>query len=166
VDLSDTQTNITLLCGLAMVLGVIGVLVPLLPGLLLCWIAAVVWAIFAADGWVRWAVLLTATLVALLGTLVKYLWPGKNLKQSGVPNRTLLFGGLLAIVGFFVIPVVGLIVGFVLGVYLGERMRLGDTRQAWPSTKHALKAAGLAVLVELAAALGVAFVFVMGLTFA
>ena len=164
MDLADTDTNVTVLCALAIVVGVFGVLLPLLPGLILCWAAALVWAIVVGDGWVRWMVILVATLIALIGTVVKYAWPGRNLKRGGVPNRTLLLGGLLAIVGFFVIPVVGLVIGFVLGVYLGERVRLGDHAAAWPSTKHALKAAGVAILVELAAALLIAFVFVAGLT--
>jgi uncharacterized protein len=164
VDLSDAETNITVLCALAIVLGVFGVLLPMIPGLILAWAAAVVWAIFVADGWVRWVVILAATFVALVGTVVKYAWPGRNLKRGGVPNRTLLVGGVLGIVGFFVIPVVGVVIGFVLGVFLAERIRLGDTARAWPSTKHALGAAGVAILVELASALLVAFIFVAGLT--
>ena len=54
-------------------------------------------------------------------------------------------------------------IGFVLGVWLAERARLGDARLAWPSTKHALRAAGLAMLIELAAAVGVALTWAVGL---
>ena len=56
----------------------------------------------------------------------------------------------LGVVGFFVVPVVGLFVGFVLGVYLAERRRVGGAA-AWPSTKEALRAVGLSILIELAA---------------
>jgi uncharacterized protein len=163
VDLSDTETNVTILCGLAMIVGVFGVVVPLLPGVALCWISAVVWAFAVADGGVRWAVVVVATLIAVTGAIVKYAWPGRNLKRGGVPNSTLLLAGVLGIVGFFVIPVIGLIIGFVLGVFLAELVRLGDTAKAWPSTKHAMRAAGLSMLVEMAAALAVAFVWVVGL---
>ena len=45
---------------------------------------------------------------------------------------------VLLIAGFFVVPVVGLFVGFVLGVYVAERQRVGG-EQAWPSTKAALR---------------------------
>ena len=58
----------------------------------------------------------------------------------------------------------GLVIGFVLGVWVAERARLGDFGKAWPSTKHALKAAGLAMLIELATALSIAGVWVLGLT--
>ncbi|HEX2358010.1 MAG TPA: DUF456 family protein, partial [Micromonosporaceae bacterium] len=60
-------------------------------------------------------------------------------------------------------PVVGLVIGFVLGVWLAERVRLGDARRAWPSTKHALKAAGLAMLIELGAGLTILVIWLAGL---
>ncbi|MEV4532432.1 DUF456 domain-containing protein [Asanoa sp. NPDC049518] len=160
MDLTQTDTNITILCGVAMVIGVFGVVIPFLPGLLLTWASATAWAIFVGEGATRWGLLALVTVIAILGIVVKYAWPGRNLKRSGVPNKTLLLGGVLAIVGFFVIPVVGLVIGFVAGVWLAELARLGDTKQAWPSTKHAIKAAGLAMLVELGAALAIAIIWV------
>jgi uncharacterized protein len=163
VDVLDTDSSIVIVCGIAMVIGVFGVIVPMLPGLLLCWCSVLVWALFGADGVGRWIVLAATTLIAVAGMLLKYVWPGRNLKRGGVPNITLLAGGVLGLVGFFVIPVVGLVIGFVLGVWLAESARLGDSKRAWPSTKHALKAAGLAMLIELGAALAVAAVWVAGL---
>jgi uncharacterized protein YqgC (DUF456 family) len=163
VDLTDADATVTLLCGIAMVLGILGVIMPVLPGLLLCWAGVLVWAVFADRGAGKWVVFAFATLITVAGTVIKYAWPGRNLKRTGVPNRTLFLGGLLGIVGFFVIPVVGLVLGFVLGVWLAETVRLGDSRRAWPSTKEALKAAGLSTLVELGAALAVALVWVVGL---
>nr|BFE69415.1 hypothetical protein GCM10020092_027160 [Actinoplanes digitatis] len=69
---------------------------------------------------------------------------------------------MLGIVGFFVVPVVGLVLGFVLGLWLAERVRLGPG-QAWPSSRQALAAVGLSLLVEFAAALGIAVIWVFGL---
>lgn len=157
------NSTVTLLCGLAIVAGIVGVIVPVLPGLLLCWLGVLVWAIFADGGWTKWLVFAVVTALAVAGTVVKYLWPGRNLKRSGVPSTTLLAGGVLGLVGFFVVPVVGLVLGFVLGVWLVEWARLGNARLAWPSTKHALKAAGLSMLVELAAALAIAAAWAAGL---
>jgi uncharacterized protein len=163
VDPNDMNSTVTLLCGLAIAAGIVGVIVPVLPGLLLCWLGVLVWAIFADGGWAKWVVFAVVTALAVAGTVVKYLWPGRNLKRSGVPNTTLLAGGVLGLVGFFVVPVVGLVLGFVLGVWLAEWARLRNTRLAWPSTKHALKAAGLSMLVELAAALAIAAAWAAGL---
>jgi uncharacterized protein YqgC (DUF456 family) len=163
VELTDMDSTVTLLCGLAIVAGIVGVIVPVLPGLLLCWLGVLAWAVFADGGLAKWLVLAVVTGLAAAGTVVKYLWPGRNLKRSGVPNTTLLAGGVLGLVGFFVIPIVGLVLGFVLGVWLAERVRLGDHRRAWPSTVHALKAAGLSMLIELAAALAIAATWGAGL---
>jgi len=162
VDLSNVDLNVTILCALAIAVGLLGIVVPALPGLMLCWASVLVWAIFAADGWQRWLVLGIATLITVAGTVIKYAWPGRDLKRSGVPGRSLLAGGVLGLIGFFVIPVVGLIVGFILGIYLAELSRLGDSKLAWPSTKHAIRAAGLAMLIELTAGLGVATTWVIG----
>lgn len=160
---NDLAELITVLSGVGILIGVIGTIVPVLPGVLLCWLSVLAWALLAANGTSRWIVLAVATLLALAGAIVQYTWPGKRLKQAGVPNRTLILGGLLALVGFFVIPLFGLIIGFVLGVWLAEQARLHDRAAAWAATKHALKAAGLSMLIELAAALGIAATWIIGL---
>ncbi|WP_329108397.1 DUF456 domain-containing protein [Micromonospora sp. NBC_01699] len=163
MDLTDTDSLVTLLSGLVILAGIIGVLMPVLPALPLCWGGVLIWAIFDDGGGGRWVVLAIVTVLTLVGTIIKYAWPGRNLKRTGVPNSTLLAGGVLGLVGFFVVPVVGLVLGFVLGVWLAERLRLGDNRLAWPSTKDALKAFGLAMLVELSVALAIALTWVIGL---
>ena len=48
------------------------------------------------------------------------MWPMKRMRAADVGTKTLLAGAVLGIIGFFVIPVVGLVIGFVLGVYLAE----------------------------------------------
>jgi uncharacterized protein YqgC (DUF456 family) len=163
MNLTDSGSTISVIAGIVIGLGVLGVVIPVIPGLLLSWLGVLLWAVLGdADGALRWVVLGLATAVAVIGAGIKYLWPGKRLKSAGVPNRALLAGGVLGLIGFFVIPVVGLIIGFVLGVWLAERVRLGPER-AWGSTKQALAAAGLAMLVEFTAALGIAVVWVFGL---
>jgi uncharacterized protein YqgC (DUF456 family) len=148
------------LVGLAILVGLVGIVVPVLPGSILILGAVLVWAAEAQSttGWLVFAVV-TTLLVA--GGVVKYAVPGRRLKAVGVPNRSLVAGGLLGIVGFFVIPVVGLLVGFVVGVYLAELHRLGR-EGAWPSTRSALGAVGLSMLIELAAGLLAAVTWLVG----
>ena len=154
------MTGFELLIGLAVVVGVIGVVVPVLPGSLLILGAMLAWAVVSESA-EAWAYFALAAVLLVSGSVVKYAVPGRNLKAAGVPNSTLMLGGLLGLVGFFVIPVVGLFVGFVLGVYLAELRRVGRD-QAGPSTRHALKAAGLSVLIELVTALLAAVTYFAG----
>ena len=141
------NTFALVLVGIAIFVGIIGIVVPVLPGALLSWAAILVWALEeqSATGWI---VLTISTVLIGASQVVKYTIPERRLRESGVPRRSTLIGVLLGIVGFFLIPVVGMFIGFPLGVYLSERHRLPDHEQAWTSTKHALKATGLSILIE------------------
>jgi uncharacterized protein YqgC (DUF456 family) len=149
-----------LLAAVAIAIGLVGIVVPLLPGTLLIAAAVLFWAISVGSG-LGWGLAGAALAVLALGTVVKYAVPGRNLKARGVPNRTLLAGGLFGVVGFFVVPVIGLPLGFVLGVYLSEVHRLGSDA-AWPATKTALKAVGLSILIEVTAGLVAASLWLAG----
>jgi uncharacterized protein YqgC (DUF456 family) len=85
--------------------------------------------------------------------LIKYLWPARRMRAADVSTWSLLAGAVLGIIGFFVIPVLGLVIGFVFGVYLAELAKRNDQRLAWTSTKHAVKGVALSVGVELCGAL-------------
>lgn len=140
------------LVGLAIVVGLVGVVVPVLPGAVLVWAAILVWALVTESA-LGWVVLAVATVSVGAAQVVKYVIPDRRLRAGGVPRRSIVLGGLLGLVGFFVIPVVGLVVGFLLGVYVSERQRLREHEAAWRSTILAAKAAGVSVLVELAGTL-------------
>ena len=89
--------------------------------------AIAVWAL-AVGGATAWAVLGVAMLAIGVAQVVKVLVPGRRLRDAGVPRRSIVAGVVPAIVGFFVIPVVGFFIGFPLGVYVEERRRLGRPR--------------------------------------
>jgi len=132
--------------GLAILVGLVGIVVPVLPGTIVILVAILVWAT-ETGGTTAWVVLAVSTVLLATGSMVKFLVPGRQLKAA-VPNSTLLAGAVGAIVGFFVIPVVGVLVGFPVGVYLAERQRVGAAA-AWPSTRAALRAMGVSILIEL-----------------
>jgi uncharacterized protein YqgC (DUF456 family) len=142
---------LNLLVGVAILVGLVGVVIPALPGVLLVWVAVLVWTL-ATDADARWVVLGVVTAIAVAGQVLKFLIPGRRMQAAGIPTRTLLLGVALGILGLFVIPIVGALVGFVLGVYLAERARLGSHDQAWPSTKAALGGALLSIAIEFVAA--------------
>jgi uncharacterized protein YqgC (DUF456 family) len=77
----------------------------------------------------------------------------------------MVVGVVLGIVGFFLIPVVGMFVGFPLGVYLSEWQRLKTHAAAWTSTKHALRATGLSIMIEFIGASLAAAVWLIAVLF-
>ncbi|MGA9871237.1 MAG: DUF456 domain-containing protein [Rhodococcus sp. (in: high G+C Gram-positive bacteria)] len=133
-------------------IGLVGIVLPILPGTILIFGAIAVWA-FVTGGTGAWVVFAVATALLVVSGIVKYTWPGRRMKDAGIPTRSLIIGGLVGIVGFFVIPVIGLFVGFIGGTYAAELPRHRNHSEAWRSTVHATKAAGLSILVELLGAL-------------
>jgi hypothetical protein len=146
------RTAVTFLVGVAIAVGLVGVVVPVLPGQLLVLGAIGVWA-FAEASPTGWAVFAVALVSVGVSQVVKYVVPSKRLLAAGVPARSLTVGGLVGIVGFFVVPVVGLFIGFPLGVYVAEHVRLRSPQAAWTSTRQAITAVGLSMLIELAGSL-------------
>jgi uncharacterized protein YqgC (DUF456 family) len=155
----------TVIAAVLVVVGIVGIVLPVLPGLVLVVAGVAVWAVPRGDA-MAWTVLGIVVAIVLIGSVVKYLVPGRALRDSGVPGRTIAAGAVLGVIGFFVIPVVGLFIGFVLGVYLAELARLGGGGAAWPSTRRALAAVGWSVVIEMATGLLAAAVWVGALVFA
>jgi uncharacterized protein YqgC (DUF456 family) len=138
----------TFLVGVVIFAGILGIVIPVLPGAILSLAAILVWAleVQSATGWI-----VLAAAVVLIGAsqVVKYIVPERRLRESGVPRRSMFVGVVLGIVGFFVIPVIGMFIGFPVGVYISESQRLRSHAAAWTSTKHALRETGVSMLIEL-----------------
>jgi uncharacterized protein YqgC (DUF456 family) len=150
------------LVALVMALGLAGVLIPVLPGLLVVWGAGLLWTVADGGGAVRWTVfgVLTALLVA--ATVAKYVLPARSAAARGAPLTTLLAGAAGAVVGFFVIPVIGAAIGGAAAIYLAEYVRLGEGKAALVATKAAVIAIGVGVLIELAAGLLMVLIWLGG----
>ena len=123
------MTFLEVVVGLAILVGLAGIVLPVLPGTLLILVAVLVWAT-ETGGATAWTVLGVTVVLLAVGSVIKFLLPGKQLKAA-VPTSTLAVGAVLGIVGFFVIPVVGMFVGFPLGIYVAEVARVGSAA-AWP----------------------------------
>ena len=149
------------LVALAIAVGLVGIIVPILPGGLLVIAAIGVWA-FVEGNAIAWVTFAVAAAVYLAAEVIKYTWPVKRMRQAQVRTSVLVAGALAGVVGFFVIPVIGLVIGFVAGVFAAEVVLRPDLRRAWASTVHALKGVALSVGVELAGALLATMAWVIG----
>jgi uncharacterized protein YqgC (DUF456 family) len=156
------EVLLDLLVAIALVVAAAGIIVPVLPGTLLALGALLVWAV-VTGGAIAWGAFAVMALVIGAGQVLKYLLPHKSLTAAGVPGRSILVGGVAAIIGFFLIPVVGLIVGFIGGLYVAEHVRLRDWTLAKDSTWAAMKATGFSILIELGALMFAAAVWAAAL---
>ncbi|MFF4036873.1 DUF456 domain-containing protein [Streptomyces sp. NPDC001816] len=144
-----------LLVGVVLVLGLCGVLVPGVPGSWLVWAAVLWWALKDPQP-VAWGVLVGATGVLLLSLVVRWALPPRRLRASGATPRMAVYAGVGALLGFVLIPVVGALPGFMAGIYLHERLRLGRHGEAMAALRTAMRSGGSSVLAELFACLLIA----------
>lgn len=141
-----------ILVALVIAIGLAGIVIPILPGGLLVLAAITVWALVEQTT-VGWVTLGIAVALFVATEVIKYTWPVRRMRQAEVGTLSLVAGAVLGVIGFFVVPVLGLVLGFILGVYLAELAKRRDQRRAWASTVHALKGVALSVGVEFTGAL-------------
>lgn len=132
-----------------MLVGLVGVVVPVLPGLLLVWVASVGTTLLVRADLVGWLIAALLTVLFGLGTAATLWLPARQGRRGGVPLRSLLVAAVGAVVGFFVIPVVGFLVGGAAGLLLAEQSRLRGWDPALRSVGGVVRAYGMGVVVEL-----------------
>jgi uncharacterized protein YqgC (DUF456 family) len=154
--------SLTITTAFLLAVGLVGIVVPVVPGLLLTVGGTLLWSSQHPDSRAWWVFGIAVVLYAV-GVVTQYLIPGRRMRTHGIGTSTLLLAAALGVIGFFVIPVVGALVGFVLGIYLVEFARSKQTAAAWTSTKIALRAVAHSMGIELLAGLGIAATWVIGL---
>ncbi len=132
-------------------MGLVGIVLPVIPGSPVIALAVLVWAIDARAG-AAWAVLAIVVILLAAGWSTTYVVTGRRVHQAGVPTSSLMVAGLAGMVGFFVLPVAGLFLFFPLALYLMEYRRLRDSRAARSSASVAIRATALGMIIELALA--------------
>ena len=159
----NPEIVVTVLCGLAIVVGVAGTIIPVLPGSILIGASLLAWALWGGAGTTGWVVFGIGMLFVLAGMAASTVLTGRKLKEHSIPSRSVVVGLVLGVAGMFVIPVVGLFVGFAAGLLLSELQRTRVIGTAVASSWAALKATGLGMIVEFGLACLAASTWVIGL---
>jgi uncharacterized protein len=148
------ESDLVPLLALVMAIGAVGTVVPLLPGLALIWAAALVYGLARGFGVVGVVSFALITGLAAGATVAGYVVPRRRAVGAGATGATVWLGIAGAVIGFFAVPIVGLPLGGVVGIYVGERLRTRDPALAWRATRATLAGFGLAALVQFGAGLG------------
>jgi len=144
-----------------MALGLLGTLVPILPGLALMWGSALVYGLVTGLDFTAWIALVLITAVTAVGLWLSVRIPVKRTSSAGVSAGSQLLAVGLAAIGFFVIPVAGVAVGFVGGIYATRFATTRDHRVAWDSTKQALIGMLQASVAQFTTGLVIVFIWVL-----
>lgn len=141
---------------IVLLVGLAGTLIPILPGLLLMWATVVGYGFVAGFDATGIGVIALVTVLTAVALGLGFVLPKRAADAAGASTKSQIAGVIGAIIGFFVIPVVGALVGVVAGIALAEYLDKDDWGPAWASTKGVLTGMGVAALVQFA--IGVAIV--------
>lgn len=147
--------------GLLIVAGLLGVIIPVIPGLIVALLGVLIWALDLGTG-TGWLIFGICAAIYAAGLALQFLLPGKRMKAAGIRNSTLVLGLVLGIVGFFVVPVIGGPLGFVLGIFLVETGHSRNREQAWRQTTVAVRAVLQSIGIELLAGMAILTTWIVG----
>jgi uncharacterized protein YqgC (DUF456 family) len=129
--MEDPISSIVLvLTGIIMLVGLIGIVLPIIPGTVLIFVAALLYALVERFQAVGWPTLLVLGLLTILATSADIWASSIGAKVGGASGWSVVVGLLAGLAGFVVFSLPGAILGAILGVLLTEIIRVGDWRQA------------------------------------
>lgn len=138
----------TAVAGVLLLVGMAGVVLPVLPGSLLIILTLLVWALLL-GGPVVWTAAIIGVVLAGTGWAASTVLTGRMLHRERIPRGPILIGVVAALVGMVLLPPLGLFLGFALGLFGAEYLRRDrDVRAAGRASLMALRAMGVGILVE------------------
>ncbi len=142
-----------------MVVGLVGVIFPIIPGLFLIWLGVFLYVWQNGFDLISIPLFVLLTLLVLVAGTSDMWLPYFGAQRQGAAKRSYLFATIGAIVGSFIIPVLGTIIGYVVGMFLGEYHKHGDRDTAVSVSWGGLKGWGIATLFQLVAGVFIIAVF-------
>ncbi len=145
---------------LIMFVGLLGTVLPVLPGTVLILLGALFYAALEGFQSIGWPTLLVLAVLTVVATTADIWVGGLGARAGGASGWSVLAGLAGGLIGLVAFSLPGAIIGAVLGVLISEIVRVRDLRQA-------LKAGGgwaagwlLSVLVQLVLGLAMVAIFV------
>ena len=125
-----TDIVITILLGLAMLIGLASTIIPVIPDLGLILISALGYGLLVGWGENGWWLFTIIVLLGLGGQAAEMVVSGMGARRGGASWLS-TFGGLAAgVIGLLVLGPIGLIAGLLIGTFLLEFMRHNNTEEA------------------------------------
>lgn len=152
MDIGPYHINIDLVIKVVtltgMIVGLLGLAVPILPGLVIIWVAALGYGIAAGFGVLGWVMFAIMTVLMVAGSFADNVLMGTQAHKQGAPWWVILLALVAAIAGNFALPIIGGILAALLTLFLIEWLRRRDARQALTSMKGMIVGCGWAVVIR------------------
>jgi hypothetical protein len=151
-----------------MLIGLIGIVIPILPGILLIWLTVLAYAVVDGFQAIDWISFIFITIIGLITGTADIWLALLGAKTGGAAKRAMFFGFIGGVLGFFllgaVLPVVGNlfggIIGYAVGVLLGQYQKFQDWNVAFKASVGGVVGWGVASVVQIAGGLLMILIFI------
>jgi uncharacterized protein len=149
-------------------IGIIGVVIPILPGILLVWLSVLIYAIIEGFNSIDAVTFGFITLIAIVAGTADIWMTLFGAKTGGASIRSMIYGVIGAVVGFIILgaiaPIIGSLFGGILGysagVLLGQYQKQRDWKLAFKASLGGLAGWGVATIIQLGASFLILALFV------
>ena len=131
-----------------MVAGLFGLIVPVVPGLTIIWVAALVYALVTGFTWVTGILFGFITGLMLVGNLIDNIFMGAGAGTTGANWLSIAVAMVAGIIGSLLWPPFGGLLAALVGIFIVEFIRKRELRQAWDSARSMAVGCGWAVVVR------------------
>ncbi len=148
MDGSIAEGTLQLVVLAVMLFGLFGLIIPILPGLVIIWVAALVYGIVTGFTWTSGIILAVMTVLMAVGSVIDNVIMGAKARQTGA--SWLAIGAALGagILGSLIFPPFGGFIAALLALFAVEYNRLQDVQKAVDSTRSMALGCGWAAIVR------------------
>lgn len=159
------ETFLEVLTFLVLISGLIGLMIPVFPGLTVMWLGTLVYAVIQAIAgnmtWVGWLLFFLITLLMIGGNIVDNIIIAKHMRDKDIPWSSILISFAAGIlVSLIFTPLIGMLASPV-ALYLAEWRRIKDKQTAFANTKAWMTGWGWSFLARFS--IGIVMILLWGL---
>jgi uncharacterized protein YqgC (DUF456 family) len=118
-----------------MLVGLFGLLVPIFPGIVVIWLAALGYGVVTGFTTLGWVLFVLLTLLMITGETIDNVLMSARAHKEGVAWSSIVLGMLAGILGTIFFPPFGGLIAAPLVVWLLEYLRLRDVRKSLASLR-------------------------------
>jgi uncharacterized protein YqgC (DUF456 family) len=128
---------------LIMLVGLVGMVIPIYPGVVIIWAAALIHGLVTKFSTLEVWVFVLLSLLAVAGSLVDNLIMGGKARKAGAAWTSIGLALSAGLVGTFLFPPLGGLLAAPLILFLAEYVRIPDHQRSWHVTRNLLTGWGL-----------------------
>ena len=142
------QISIEVLTLTFMLFGLFGLVIPIMPGLVIIWVAALGYGIAAGFGALGWIMFAIITLLMIAGSFIDNVLMGTQARQSGASWVSIAAALVFGLAGNFILPVIGGLIAALLALFVAEWIRRKDWREALKAVRGMAWGCGWAFVIR------------------